>query len=77
MNYDEARELPKVACPVLMIHGLKDPYLLPGGLNNTWEHLAGEFTLVTIPQAGHFVHRVATESVNLHLARWLEIDGGR
>lgn len=71
--YEDKREFPKVACPVLMIHGLKDPYLLPGALNGTWEQLAGELTLVTVPNAGHFVHRDATEAVNRHLARWLEI----
>jgi hypothetical protein len=27
----------KVQGPVLQIHGLQDPHLLPGGLNNTWD----------------------------------------
>ena len=26
----------RVKCPVLLIHGLKDQALLPGGLNDTW-----------------------------------------
>lgn len=64
-------DYPRVKAPVLMIHGLKDQYLLPGALNDTWKWLDGEFTLVTIPEAGHFVHRDATESVNRHLLRWL------
>ena len=46
--------LVKVKCPVLMIHGLQDKYLLPGALNDTWQWLESDFTLVTVPDAGHF-----------------------
>jgi pimeloyl-ACP methyl ester carboxylesterase len=44
----------KVQARVLQIHGLQDPFLLPGGLNNTREWLENDWTLVTIRQAGHF-----------------------
>src|SRR5207302_3909127 len=57
--YKLDRELPHVKCQVLMLHGLQDKYLLPGGLNDTWNWIDNTFTLVTIPKAGHFVHRVA------------------
>jgi pimeloyl-ACP methyl ester carboxylesterase len=45
----------KVQAPVLQIHGLQDPFLLPGGLNNTGDWLESNWTLLTIPHAGHFV----------------------
>lgn len=73
--YRDDREFPMVKCPVLMIHGLDDPYLLPGALNDTWKWVEKDFTLVTIPKAGHFVHRDATEKVNDTLARWLAKKG--
>src|SRR5262249_3767538 len=72
--YKDDRDFPKVRCPVLLIHGLDDPYLLPGALSGTWEWVEGELTLVTVPKAGHFVHRDATEAVNRAMLRWLRPD---
>ncbi len=69
--YKDDRTFPPVKCPVLMIHGLKDPYLLPGALNDTWNWVEKDLTLVTIPQAGHFVHRDAPELVTRTMVRWL------
>jgi pimeloyl-ACP methyl ester carboxylesterase len=54
-----------------MIHGLQDQYLLPGALNDTWKWIEKDFTLVTVPQAGHFVHRDAPELVTRTMVRWL------
>jgi pimeloyl-ACP methyl ester carboxylesterase len=70
--YKDERTFPAVKCPVLMIHGLEDKYLLPGALNDTWKYVEGDFTLVTVPKAGHFVHRDAPELVTKRMARWLE-----
>jgi pimeloyl-ACP methyl ester carboxylesterase len=61
----------KVQSPVLQIHGLKDPYLLPSGLNNTWDWLENNWTLLTIPHAGHFVQHDAADLVNRTIVRWL------
>jgi pimeloyl-ACP methyl ester carboxylesterase len=72
--YKDDREFPKVKCPVLMIHGLDDIYLLPGALNDTWKWLEKDLTLVTVPKAGHFVHRDATAIVNKSMLRWLRDD---
>jgi pimeloyl-ACP methyl ester carboxylesterase len=69
--YKEDRTFPPIKCPVLMIHGLEDPYLLPGALNNTWKWIEKDLTLVTIPKAGHFVHRDASELVTRTMMRWL------
>ncbi len=63
--------MPQVKCPVLMIHGLNDKALLPAGLNDTWDWIDNELTIVTIPGAGHFVQRDASESVTKHMTRWL------
>ncbi|HEY6307560.1 MAG TPA: alpha/beta hydrolase, partial [Candidatus Angelobacter sp.] len=37
----------KTQMPVLMIHGLKDTALLSDALNNTWDWMGKDFTLVT------------------------------
>jgi len=72
--YKDDRDLPKVKCPVLLIHGLEDTFLLPGALNDTWKWVEKDLTLVTIPKAGHFVHRDATDTVNKAILRWLRPD---
>ena len=61
----------KVKAPVLMIHGLKDTALNARGLNNTWEWLEKDLTLVTIPGAGHFVQQDASELVTRSIKMWL------
>jgi epoxide hydrolase 4 len=63
--------LPKVKCRVLMIHGLKDQALLPAALNGTWDWLENELTLVTVPDAGHFVQQDAAELVTRTVLGWL------
>jgi pimeloyl-ACP methyl ester carboxylesterase len=72
--YKDDRKFPPVKCPVLMFHGLKDTALLPGALDGTWQWLEKDLTLVTIPQAGHFVHRDAPEIVTKTMVRWLTQD---
>ncbi len=62
---------PKVKCSVLMIHGLKDTALLPGALNDTWRWLEKDLTLVTVPDAGHFVQQDASEFVTKQMTNWL------
>ena len=69
--YQAPAEVPKVKCSVLMIHGLKDPALLPGGLNDTWRYLEKDLTLVTVPDAGHFVQQDAADVVTREMTRWL------
>lgn len=69
--YTADRQFPPVKCPVLLIHGLQDPFLLPGALNDTWRWIEKELTLVTVPRAGHFVHRDAPELVTRTMVRWL------
>ncbi|MBO0797414.1 MAG: alpha/beta hydrolase [Blastocatellia bacterium] len=60
-----------VKAPVLLIHGLDDWALLPGALNNTWDWLEKDLTLMTIPGAGHFVQQDASELVTRTIKMWL------
>lgn len=63
---------PRIQCPVLMFHGLKDKALLPGALNDTWKWVDKDLTLVTIPEADHFVQQDAPEIVTRTLVDWLK-----
>jgi epoxide hydrolase 4 len=69
--YKDDKTFPPVKCPVLMFHGLDDAYLLPGALNDTWKWVEKDLTVVTIPQAGHWVHRDAAEQVTQRMVQWL------
>lgn len=69
---DPGAPMPKVKAPVLVIHGLKDQYLLAGALNGTWEWVEQDLTIVTIPEAGHFVQRDAAAQVTKTIASWLQ-----
>jgi epoxide hydrolase 4 len=60
-----------VTAPVLLIHGLDDPVLLAPALNDTWEWLSEDLTLVTIPRAGHFVQQDASDLVTRTMRAWL------
>jgi pimeloyl-ACP methyl ester carboxylesterase len=71
------RDFPPVKCPVLMFHGLDDTALLPGALNDTWKWVEKDLTLVTVPKAGHWVHRDAAELVTRRMVRWLTEEPGK
>jgi epoxide hydrolase 4 len=62
---------PRLSMPVLMFHGLEDEALHSDGLNNTWDWLDADLTLVTAPGAGHFVQQDAAELVTDTLRWWL------
>lgn len=66
-----APALPNVKCPVLMFHGLNDEALLASGLNGTWDWIDADLTIVTIPDAGHFVQQDASELVTRRMLTWL------
>jgi pimeloyl-ACP methyl ester carboxylesterase len=61
----------KIKMPVLMFHGLKDTALLSGALNNTWDWVDKDLTLITIPGAGHFVQQDASDLVSRSMKMWL------
>jgi pimeloyl-ACP methyl ester carboxylesterase len=61
----------KVRCPVLMIHGLKDKALGHAALNGNWQYLEQNLTLVTVPEADHWVQQDAAELVTRTMVNWL------
>lgn len=71
--YEEnVAELPKVSVPVLQFHGLLDTALNAKGLNNTWEYLDKDYTLVTIPGVNHWAHQEAHDLVTNTMKWWLK-----
>ena len=64
-------EMPKVQAPVLMFHGLRDTALHSDGLSGTWNWVAKDLTLVTAPEAGHFVQQDAADLVTTTMKWWL------
>ncbi len=68
---EDSSPVVKLKMPVLMFHGLDDPYLLHDALNHTWEWLERDLTLVTIPGANHFVQHDAADLVTAMMRAWL------
>ena len=64
---------PNIAIPTLVIHGLEDTALHSDGLNNTWDWIDSDLTLLTVPGAGHFVQQDASELVSNNLRAWLDL----
>ena len=62
----------KVQAPVLEFHGLKDTYLLSAALDGTWNWVEKDFTLVTVPNAAHFVQQDAAAFVTRTMKSWLD-----
>ncbi|MFO0914887.1 MAG: alpha/beta hydrolase [Pirellulales bacterium] len=72
--YDQLVDnLPKINVPVLQFHGLKDTALDRQALNDTWEWLAADYTLVTLPDASHWAHHDSPELVTATIRWWLSI----
>ncbi|MEZ5352284.1 MAG: alpha/beta hydrolase [Bryobacteraceae bacterium] len=65
-------EVVKVKAPVLLFHGLDDKALLPGALNDTWQWVESDLTIVTIPGAGHWSHWDAADLVSQRMVDWLK-----
>lgn len=62
---------PSLEIPTLVFHGLEDQALHSDGLNNTWDWIDSDLTLVTVPRAGHFVQQDAAELVTETMRWWL------
>ena len=62
---------PQLKMPVLIFHGLADTALHSDGLNNTWDWIDADTTIVTAPGAGHFVQQDAAELVTSTMKWWL------
>jgi len=62
---------PRLNMPLLIFHGLQDTALHSDGLNNTWDWIDADTTIVTAPNASHFVQQDAAELVTSTLKWWL------
>lgn len=74
-GWEEAQKnpLPKVQAPVLIFHGLEDWAINAKGLNNTWEWVEKDMTIVTVPGATHFVQQDAPDLVSETIKWWLKM----
>jgi pimeloyl-ACP methyl ester carboxylesterase len=68
---ESAADAPDITCPVLQFHGLKDTAVDKDGLRDTWNWITNDYTLVTVPSAGHFVQWEAAELVSDTMKWWL------
>lgn len=64
--------VPSLQMPVLIFHGLADTALHSDALNNTWDWIDADTTIVTVPKAGHFVQQDRAELVSSTLFWWLQ-----
>lgn len=65
------RDPPALEIPTLIFHGLEDQALHSDALNNTWDWIDSDLTMVTVPGAGHFVQQDAAELVTETMRWWL------
>ena len=68
---DEIAEVPQLPMPVLQFHGLKDTAVDKDGLRDTWNWVDADYTLVSVPQAGHWVQREAADIVTDTMKWWI------
>ena len=63
---------PQLKMQVLIFHGLQDRALSSDALNNTWDWIDNDLTIVTTPVANHFVQQDAPELVTSTMKWWLK-----
>jgi pimeloyl-ACP methyl ester carboxylesterase len=61
----------KVKARTLILHGLKDIYALPEGLNDVWSYVANQLAIEVFPDNGHFLHHENPKGVIASIRRWL------
>lgn len=67
-----------VQVPVLEFHGLEDGAYVNESLNDTWESMGRDFTLVTLPGIGHNSQNTGDiQFVTTMLRSWLELQKSR
>jgi len=62
---------PMLDLEVLIFHGLEDTALSSDALNNTWDWIEKDVTIVSAPGAGHFVQQDAADLVTSTMRWWL------
>jgi pimeloyl-ACP methyl ester carboxylesterase len=64
-------DYPKVKSPTLVIYGREDVPLVVSGLNDLWNWVDNELTLLVVPGAGHGPHSEVPEFVTPRIVDWL------
>jgi pimeloyl-ACP methyl ester carboxylesterase len=64
--------VPNIAISTLIFHGLNDKYVHSDRLNNNWDWIDKDLTIVTVPGAGHFVQQDAAQLVTTTIRSWLD-----
>jgi pimeloyl-ACP methyl ester carboxylesterase len=64
-------DYPKVKSPTLVVYGREDVPLVVSGLNDLWNWVDSELTLLVVPGAGHGPHVEAPEFVTPRIMDWL------
>jgi pimeloyl-ACP methyl ester carboxylesterase len=68
---NQLAKLPSVELPVLAMYGIEDPLIASDVYEQSASHVSGDFQIVAVPGAGHFLHQEAADTVNFELLRWL------
>ncbi len=71
-EFEPGPAAPQLNVSTLLFHGLDDTALHSDGLNNTWDWIDKDLTIVTVPGAGHFVQQDAAELVTTTMKWWLD-----
>lgn len=66
-----ATPISMVKVPTLIMFGARDKFIPERYYVESATYVSAPTKLVSIPDAGHFIHREAAECVNMHLIRWL------
>jgi epoxide hydrolase 4 len=64
-------DYPKVKSPTLVVYGREDVPLVVSGLNDLWNWVDNELTLLVVPGAGHGPHSEVPEFVTPRIVDWL------
>ena len=64
-----ALPMPNMQMPVLQFHGLLDTAVDKDGLKGTWDWIDADYTMVTVPDVGHWVQHDAAEVMTTTM-RW-------
>jgi pimeloyl-ACP methyl ester carboxylesterase len=62
-----------ITCPVLQLHGAKDPAILPGTAAGSGRYVAGPYTWALLPRVGHFPHEEDPAGFDGALLDWLAV----
>jgi pimeloyl-ACP methyl ester carboxylesterase len=71
-DYVQPAAAPNIAISTLVFHGMNDTAVHSDGLNNMWDWIDRDLTIITIPGASHFVQQDASDFVTSNLRSWLD-----